>query len=1791
MKKKVLFALIALFSFVSTWAAGVEVTATGGYKVTLTDPLVVINATTGEAPLPTLVAEFPVAKEGSTFEQAATDGVYDYQGKPVTKLDKVGYYLLKVTFKEKVGDAAAKAGVAYVPFTVGKNINVWRVYNEATFNQALTSNAGFLKSYYEQYPEFELWDSEADDPDVVGRKGKLVSMSHDDAIAALTEHPERYSHNYAAQLASMALNGVGAQQFPYFGFTLNDEGAYKVLVTREGKAPVWWSETNTYGKNGAKQRSFNSMAAENPLLTRLGIENGGTAFSKTNPYEGFEVKLDMRKQVEDAAHNLVTNENYGKPFKALAAGGFSGTEYANGLAEAVHEPAALLGMKLVAVPAEDAPAIATFKIPVAETDVTLVYDENDPTVDHFTYKEDGGAPVEQIATVVVTVNGVELTKDVDYALTYEGGDGAFKNPDEWDITVVNKDGSMYDFGENGIKKTEVILPARVVDDRYELDANNVTYFGTSTHLKAKGAATLTNKTTGQSVAVTNADFVAGVKFVYIGEEKATDEALANLEGEEVINPNHVGWWQMRVYVTPATGGTNTLYYVYDQFKVNQAILTLALTTVDMKYGQAYPDLGDPENAPEDGKYSVPGDAEGEGYKPGDDRNNVEIRNFGKAQPLQSYGEFIEAGQNYFYLHTGNPIAVTTIDGVEYQNYKCQVVNQQAMIRVAAGEIGIAIAEANMSKTYGFDDPEFNAVLTNADNKYVKAYSGEEKVADCVAAYIADNYSEEEAAALTDAQKAAITAGVTRELTELQKIYGYVSVERDKAGTPEGEDVGAYDFIIKVDKVADDAYAKNYNWTPAVGAKFYIEPYDLAKSYKADGSEWKEGTDDASKKIASKFVINAPNLGYQGVSVVHDNVGTTAFGTVEANKKLSVAFNHDVLGSLTLTDKATAATGTKPAVPADFVITGYENNINVSREAVTWNYQSNAVVTVTANTAATADLNGNIINSQTQKFAITPKLATIAFDEYEKEYGTDDSEAWKKGDAEKKPVNILNPTYEGLTAEDLVKATTDDGSAFWITKPVFAREAGEECGKDYAIYCVKDGEKIVGTAQNYDFTARAGKLSITKAKLEVTAVPYVLDPAEVEGGKPVKRYTGLTFGEDIQFEVRVQGYKTPKGATEPDKNLLGEDGLVPEPEGTYGTIKVSALNAGSFTWEFEGGDEELTNYYVVYYDGDGRIQAADGLIIYADNKSKTYGTLDPTLTYTAKLDGKVLTAEELDALWLEGQTKQEIRLARESATLPAGSNVGNYEIFFPGMDNTDAHKVKAGEVGVPLQIGNYNVQYKTGVLTIERATLFAKVAVVYAKDKDNNPVYDSSIAYGDVVGRYVDGAVPGYTIVENTNPVSTESGISGSGLIDGDNFDQVVNEKLQALSTETGVKKSVLDVINYVCDYDEEFAIGKFTVSTEKTTYEAKNYYVVVTPGVDVLNVEAAGLILTARNQNYDYQRDFTDDEAKAYTTPSINKEISDVTIKITYDGAVINEAQLPGGVKLTDLVSSINCDITAAGEHKGAITLTKKENSKIDATVVAGDLKIAPLADMHLAYDNVAQALEDHKGFEMEKVYMPARQMKADQWYTFVLPFEFTVPEFARTFYYGVVDVLDEEAADGDFHFNLTINDVEANQPFLFKVAENPEFPADDQGGYAVTREQMEEIFFEDKTIADVEEGGVFFAYNDLEKSPFRADAAGNKITGQYTGVAKGVLTDLDRIMSNGIFGKASATATLKPTVAYISYPDATAAANGRVFVQEPGGFTTEISGVDAEADAEFAEGWYTITGINVSPDPVSGHG
>ena len=1771
MKKKVLFALIALFSVLSSWAIDLNNVTVGGYTVSLDNKLVLIDATSQVATAPSFRTgvENPVTKEGVTITSPTVGGVYSYNAAAkdltaVTTLNKIGNYFLQVTFTESTGQGQAqvsKSRTIYVPFTVGKEIKLWQVYDKASWDAALGDQTSMMASYYRDYPNFEIWDN-------VDKK--LISFEATDegkafAKALLEQQPERYSHDFKAQLASMARfvadgPNAGAHPFPYLGFTLTEEGKYRVLVRRTNANDVPWS-TSLYGNaEGAKKRSFVSLATEGSLLNNLGIE-GGEAYSAEQPYGEFGVTIDNRATLEQQGIQ-VNNPDFGKAYKYE--NGQLTNEYASTLLEAVATPGVLAGMTLIAIPETDAAALGQAEILLTagsqgNATVTITpKGEDDPIASDskYTYPgvgmDDTADPVKGNFTVVVEYNGATLTEGVDY--TIQWAEDQEKDPYEdagtWPI-IINGAGIYTTLGSGTSAPTNitvnyVVEPAPATPADAVLTASGVEYCGNETDDRAEEVATISytegEGATAKTVTETVEDYLDGssyTKYVYVGTTKPTAASTAGPEAE-VNYPNHVGFWEMRLYFAPEDGDANYKEsYISDIFEVTPTQLAMHLGIINWPFGKDYPEINKLY-------YSI---AKTE-YAPGDGTNNVKIEGLGVVWPYEQIGSQQSevpvgspVGSYRWNLAPGQEaLAVTTIGGVDYQNYYVVVHNDNAIINIGKSGLIISVSEDNSFKIYGDEDPDFRPIINNSNNDLVISYTKDKdgKVIATDANGDAIDLTSEAVIADEDLQA---------ELTEMANIYAGVTITRKggKGQTPRLEDVTADGYSF--DATLSDALKASYNITK-VNGKFYILPYDITP---AQAQEATPTTPAVPEYTAGRFEITVPNVTYNGT---------------HQTPAVSVIFHHDVLGAFPLydVDDATAT----PKKVKSYEVGTYNNNKNVARDTDWKVKQNQATVQVSA-----AEGNANIYGTKTGFFTVNPAQLTVALKNDTKTYGEDD------------PEGLLACTISGF-------ATVGEGETAKTEDPENATEDSEEEGKYYGAYVLPtvtrvkygtpEGEVVGkyaitatgGKALNYNFNvATPGQLEIQKATLTVSATPFKLVPGDVEG--EFERSEDLTFGDHILFDVVATGYVRNPFALEADANLLGEgvdgDDDIYDPadktqEPAYGKITVSSQNAGAFTWAFtnEDGTPELENYTVEYKGNEGEIEPnKDGLWLTIEPKSKTYGTADPELTFVATLDGEEV---DLDDLYLEGEEKTDIVLARTP-----GSNAGQYDITFSDGPETN-------------QIGNYQINYdfESGkkAFTINKATLFVKATVIYptVKDKDGKDVAATSIAYGEEIGLAYKNQLPGYAIEEYKSHISQETGKAGSGLIDGDDYQTVINEKIFNAEGQPGDAKSVNDFVEYSCDYEDEPGVGKFTVSAEGP--EAKNYIIVYNDGVDALEVVAAELALKAKNQTINYN-DLVEIDAETgkgkYNTPAID---DDIETWVTVIGG-----PLPAGVEIGDLVESISCDVTSVGTHEGAIVITPKESELVTVTNYQnGTLTVNPLDEIHLAYENVDQALEDNKG-ETLNVYLPARELYADKWYSMVLPFEVRAAELARTLYFGTIEVLDETDESKNYHFKEVTNGmIEANQPFIVNLAAE-----DMTEEIAQTAEDLSNVMFEAVTIADD------VVYNDEEAWPFREDAYGNKFIGQYTG--KTGLAPYEWAISTNpssknfgkwLHGGDKTTETyFEPTVAFLQNADETPAADIRIFIEE-NGVTTDITGVDADEDIAAegaAEGWYTLTGVKLEGKPT----
>ena len=273
-------------------------------------------------------------------------------------------------------------------------------------------------------------------------------------------------------------------------------------------------------------------------------------------------------------------------------------------------------------------------------------------------------------------------------------------------------------------------------------------------------------------------------------------------------------------------------------------------------------------------------------------------------------------------------------------------------------------------------------------------------------------------------------------------------------------------------------------------------------------------------------------------------------------------------------------------------------------------------------------------------------------------------------------------------------------------------------------------------------------------------------------------------------------------------------------------------------------------------------------------------------------------------------------------------------------------------------------------------------------------------------------------------------------------------------------------------------------------------------------------------------------------------------------------------------------------------------------------LLVYPLAEIPLDKEMLAEAvpnktlqevLDAHQGSTVT-VILPGRAMKANDWYSWVLPFDVTPRDFfypvfeevvapsgeqvqplARPFVadsrwgYGVIETLDESKTTAkSVSFKIqAVGTIDANTPFIVKIDKD------------ITAQEMKAIRFPNVTIGE---------WDYLTDNPFSGSEGTVQFTGVYYDTEEG---DLDasaltlRRYKKGAtaaemakepleWWPAASNVTVKRTAAYLQFPTAAAAADAKIYIQEEDGTYTAINGVEADGTIE-GEGIYNLSGQRVN--------
>ena len=193
------------------------------------------------------------------------------------------------------------------------------------------------------------------------------------------------------------------------------------------------------------------------------------------------------------------------------------------------------------------------------------------------------------------------------------------------------------------------------------------------------------------------------------------------------------------------------------------------------------------------------------------------------------------------------------------------------------------------------------------------------------------------------------------------------------------------------------------------------------------------------------------------------------------------------------------------------------------------------------------------------------------------------------------------------------------------------------------------------------------------------------------------------------------------------------------------------------------------------------------------------------------------------------------------------------------------------------------------------------------------------------------------------------------------------------------------------------------------------------------------------------------------------------------------------------------------------------------------------------------------------------RQIQAEKWNAYILPFATSVKEISKMdeIGYAVVNVIDEaNSSAGNIKFKIWMGDIPANTPFCMKTL-NP-LP----GNTALN-------FGNNKTIVAPESASVEVAIG----------TTGASFVGCYDAYGITSANQNETYCFNGGWYTASNVYTVKPFEAYLKNNSNNARLN--ITFEEADGSTTSIEAISADGKSIAAEGWYNLNGVKLQGIPT----
>ena len=481
--------------------------------------------------------------------------------------------------------------------------------------------------------------------------------------------------------------------------------------------------------------------------------------------------------------------------------------------------------------------------------------------------------------------------------------------------------------------------------------------------------------------------------------------------------------------------------------------------------------------------------------------------------------------------------------------------------------------------------------------------------------------------------------------------------------------------------------------------------------------------------------------------------------------------------------------------------------------------------------------------------------------------------------------------------------------------------------------------------------------------------------------------------------------------------------------------------------------------------------------------------------------------------------------------------------------------------------NYDIKYEEGDFTILKSTfkMFAKAnSVTYGDDYDLTS--ESGFDFGtlDFEGEIAEDAEITYTLEDE----------------DG----KPVEHPTDAGSYQINLKLADKDI---PAGYDApEYIKGTFTIKPRPIT---------VTPVAQALQKGARESELATYNtNNAKVKFSYTGDDEK---DAIINNDA--VAYDLIFNVQTASEEGLIPSAQVTFVSGSEGPRklIDAATETSYNKGITVKAGVNKNYVITAGTGALTVIGANTLVLDPKDVDLAAKIGVAAKACATPAttytamfanRTLKANTWYTMVLPFDVKTTELVanlkakdevevgqtQTYHevYAIVNTLSDNSTANHISYTLEMNKVAANTPFLIKVAEDV---------------ALDNVKFTTKKFVS---GATTVGNGE--------NYGGNKFVGVYTATSiksdgtnvYGFLGDPNFTagMENKWYEPANNAWTVNPMEAYLIYSPNKTVAAPLITVEDFGGQTTAISEVKAGEFQEVkTDGWYTINGIKLQGAPT----